>query len=201
MLSIMAFADALRALNALKAEGVIEDYAVARAMAIVFWAEQVLEVALHETMQRRLARTPRLVDPATDLHAQTQAGGERRRPKGRRPVTVRPPDDRVESAGEPAAGGPVTGNQGFKDLRRARISLEAGGLRTDLDGPRGGLVYVEWDDGLVCGVSVGSPPPRRILCPLPWQPRQKAPTCDAPLRHTEVHPADFQRVKGVQPCA
>lgn len=29
------------------------------------------------------------------------------------------------------------------------------GLRTYLDGPRGGLVYVEWDtDGLVCCVSM-----------------------------------------------
>jgi len=37
----MAFADALRAVNALKAEGVIDDYAVAGAMAIVFWAEPV----------------------------------------------------------------------------------------------------------------------------------------------------------------
>ena len=31
----------------------------------------------------------------------------------------------------------------------------AGGMRTYLDGPGGGLVYVEWDgDGLVCGVSL-----------------------------------------------
>jgi hypothetical protein len=31
----------------------------------------------------------------------------------------------------------------------------AGGLRTYLDGPGGGLVYVRWDpDGLVCGVSM-----------------------------------------------
>ncbi len=31
----------------------------------------------------------------------------------------------------------------------------AGGLRTDLAGPGGGLVYVRWDgDGLVCGVSM-----------------------------------------------
>ena len=31
----------------------------------------------------------------------------------------------------------------------------AGGLRTYLGGPGGGLVYVEWDaDGLVCGVSM-----------------------------------------------
>ena len=28
------------------------------------------------------------------------------------------------------------------------------GLRTYLDGPGGGLVYVAWDDGLVCGVSM-----------------------------------------------
>jgi hypothetical protein len=37
----MAFADSLRALNAIKADGVIEDYAVAGAMAIVFWTEPV----------------------------------------------------------------------------------------------------------------------------------------------------------------
>ena len=31
----------------------------------------------------------------------------------------------------------------------------AGGLRTYLDGPGGGLVFVEWDgDGLVCAVSM-----------------------------------------------
>jgi len=31
----------------------------------------------------------------------------------------------------------------------------AGGVRTYLDGPGGGLVYVRWDpDGLVCGVSM-----------------------------------------------
>ena len=37
----MAFADALRALNAMKAEGVIEEYAIAGAMALVFWTEPV----------------------------------------------------------------------------------------------------------------------------------------------------------------
>lgn len=31
----------------------------------------------------------------------------------------------------------------------------AGGLRTYIEGPGGGLVFVEWDgDGLVCGVSM-----------------------------------------------
>jgi len=30
----------------------------------------------------------------------------------------------------------------------------AGGLRTYLDGPSGGLVYVEWDGGSVCAVSM-----------------------------------------------
>jgi hypothetical protein len=35
----MAFADALRALNDIKADGVIDEYAVAGAMAVVFWAE------------------------------------------------------------------------------------------------------------------------------------------------------------------
>ena len=37
----MAFADALRAINTMKAEGVIEDYAIAGAMALVFWTEPV----------------------------------------------------------------------------------------------------------------------------------------------------------------
>jgi hypothetical protein len=37
----MAFADALRALNELKAAGVIDEYAIAGAMALVFWTEPV----------------------------------------------------------------------------------------------------------------------------------------------------------------
>src|SRR5258708_21014917 len=37
----MAFADTLRVLNNMKADGVIEEYAVAGALAIVFWAEPV----------------------------------------------------------------------------------------------------------------------------------------------------------------
>ena len=37
----MPFPDALRALNSMKDEGVIEDYAVAGAMAMVFWTEPV----------------------------------------------------------------------------------------------------------------------------------------------------------------
>ncbi len=37
----MAFADALRALNAMKAEGVVEEYAVAGALAMVFWTDLV----------------------------------------------------------------------------------------------------------------------------------------------------------------
>lgn len=36
-----SFADALRVVNSLKAEGVVEDYAIAGAMAILFWAEPV----------------------------------------------------------------------------------------------------------------------------------------------------------------
>jgi hypothetical protein len=36
-----SFSQALRAVNALKAEGVVEDYAVAGAMAILFWTEPV----------------------------------------------------------------------------------------------------------------------------------------------------------------
>jgi hypothetical protein len=38
----MAFADTLRVVNSMKAEGVVEDYAIAGAMAMVFWAEPVL---------------------------------------------------------------------------------------------------------------------------------------------------------------
>jgi hypothetical protein len=37
----MAFSDALRTLNAMKAEGVIQEYAIAGAMALVFWTEPV----------------------------------------------------------------------------------------------------------------------------------------------------------------
>ncbi len=37
----MAFADTLRALNTMKAEGVVQEYAIAGAMAIVFWTEPV----------------------------------------------------------------------------------------------------------------------------------------------------------------
>lgn len=37
----MAFADTLRALNTMKAEGVVREYAIAGAMAIVFWTEPV----------------------------------------------------------------------------------------------------------------------------------------------------------------
>jgi hypothetical protein len=37
----MAFADTLRALNAMKAEGVVEEYAIAGAMAMAFWTEPV----------------------------------------------------------------------------------------------------------------------------------------------------------------
>jgi len=36
-----SFADALRALNAMKAAGVVDDYAVAGAMALTFWSEPV----------------------------------------------------------------------------------------------------------------------------------------------------------------
>jgi len=37
----MAFVDALRALNTMRAEGVVEEYAIAGAMALVFWTEPV----------------------------------------------------------------------------------------------------------------------------------------------------------------
>jgi len=36
-----SFADALRALNQMKAEGVVDDYAIAGAMALLFWTEPV----------------------------------------------------------------------------------------------------------------------------------------------------------------
>jgi hypothetical protein len=41
MMPAMAFADTLRVLNSMKTEGVIEEYAVAGAMALVFWTEPV----------------------------------------------------------------------------------------------------------------------------------------------------------------
>jgi hypothetical protein len=41
MAASMAFVDALRALNTMKAEGVVEEYAIAGAMALVFWTEPV----------------------------------------------------------------------------------------------------------------------------------------------------------------
>ena len=37
--------------------------------------QQLLQVALDELVKRRLARLPRPVDPAGDLHAQPRAGG------------------------------------------------------------------------------------------------------------------------------
>jgi len=46
--------------------------------------QQLLQVALHEPVERRLARAPRLVDPAANLHAQTQAGGRGAGAKGNR---------------------------------------------------------------------------------------------------------------------
>jgi hypothetical protein len=36
-----SFSDALRAVNSLKSEGVVEDYAIAGAMALLFWTEPV----------------------------------------------------------------------------------------------------------------------------------------------------------------
>jgi hypothetical protein len=44
---------------------------------------------------------------------------------------------------------PATGARGT--ITSVRLG---GGLRTYVDGPGGGLVYVEWDDGLVCGISL-----------------------------------------------
>lgn len=41
MAANMAFPDALRALTAIKTDGVIEEYAIAGAMAMVFWTEPV----------------------------------------------------------------------------------------------------------------------------------------------------------------
>jgi hypothetical protein len=39
-------------------------------------AEQLFEVLFHEPVERRFTRTSRPVNPATDLHAQPEAGGE-----------------------------------------------------------------------------------------------------------------------------
>ena len=49
-----AFADALRAINRLKADGVVEDYAVAGAMALVFWAEPVPSYDLAFSLSSRI---------------------------------------------------------------------------------------------------------------------------------------------------
>jgi hypothetical protein len=55
----MAFADALRALNDIKKDGVIEDYAIAGAMAVVFWTEPAPTFDLDVFV--------RLPEPATGL--------------------------------------------------------------------------------------------------------------------------------------
>jgi hypothetical protein len=45
---------------------------------------------------------------------------------------------------------PDTGARGTVTAART-----AGGMRTYMDGPGGGLVFVEWDtDGFVCGISM-----------------------------------------------
>jgi hypothetical protein len=49
-------------------------------------AQQLLEVLLDQTEERRLARPPRLVDPAGDLHAQPETGG----PSGRSRLAQQP---------------------------------------------------------------------------------------------------------------
>jgi hypothetical protein len=48
---------------------------------------------VEETEQRRLPRIPRPVDPATDLHAQPEAGGRAAGGKGRPALALRPPED------------------------------------------------------------------------------------------------------------
>jgi hypothetical protein len=52
----MAFVDALRALNTMKAEGVVVEYAIAGAMALVFWTEPV------PTFDKRRERAAMLLD-------------------------------------------------------------------------------------------------------------------------------------------
>lgn len=42
MARAMAFADTLRKLNSMKEEGIVQEYAIAGAMAILFWTEPVL---------------------------------------------------------------------------------------------------------------------------------------------------------------
>jgi hypothetical protein len=91
--------------------------------------QQLLEVALHEPVERRLTRTPRLVDPATDLHAQTQAEGRGSGGKG----------GGLWRSGLPTTGGVWprhwprkvrgAGKTQSRDVRLARVSLEAGKLR------------------------------------------------------------------------
>jgi hypothetical protein len=56
----MAFADALRALNTMKADGVIEEHAVGGGLAIVFWAEPVATYDLAELVFRPTGAGPLL---------------------------------------------------------------------------------------------------------------------------------------------
>lgn len=46
---------------------------------------------------------------------------------------------------------PVAEAGAYRTITSARVG---GGLRTYVDGPGGGLVFVERDDGLVCGISM-----------------------------------------------
>ncbi len=60
-----SFADALRVLNDMKSSGVVDDYAVAGAMAMVFWAEPIPD---YEGVPVRVVR-PEHLSPSTSSAA------------------------------------------------------------------------------------------------------------------------------------
>ena len=76
-------------------------------------AQQLLEVLLHQTEKRRLARPSRLVDPTADLHTSRPAGGRASGENRRGPCPSRPaPGGREEvstagGSGRVRAGGPL----------------------------------------------------------------------------------------------
>jgi hypothetical protein len=73
--------------------------------------QQLLEVALDERVERRLARAPRPVDPASDLHAQPEAGGRVAGGTGRR-LRCSGLRRQVSVAAAAAEQGPGAGNPG-----------------------------------------------------------------------------------------
>jgi hypothetical protein len=66
-----------------------------------------------KTVERRLPGIPRSADPASDLHAQPEAGGRDAARKGRWASAARPPDDGSSVGASPAAGGPSAGGRGL----------------------------------------------------------------------------------------